>query len=119
MWSRGIMDEPLASLAQTVPTIFSHSNWEQATDTQIPDQEWHRSLGVLLKHAVTAHRGALDLHAAELRPHALGVEETNDACHQLLLVAERVSDWYGSTVGSYHRSRVEDHHTPSRIDELH
>lgn len=62
---------------------------------------------------MTAHRVALDLHTAELQPLDLDVEENaKDACHQLLLIAERAYDQYKSTVGSYHQTRVEDHHAP-------
>ncbi|WP_433630961.1 hypothetical protein [Halomicrococcus sp. NG-SE-24] len=102
-----------------MPAVFSHTKWEQAIDTQMPDQEWHRSLGALLKYAMTTHRVALDRHDIELHLLDLDVgDEANDACHQLLLLAERIYEQYESNVGDYHRTRVEDHHAPSSINEL-
>ncbi|RBI58740.1 hypothetical protein DMJ13_25715 [halophilic archaeon] len=60
------MDDSLASLAQTVPTIFSYTSGEQAAETQMPNQNWHHSLSVLLKNTVTTYQVAVDLHAPEL-----------------------------------------------------
>lgn len=129
----GIMDEvladadpveetlgaPLTSLAKNVPTIFSHAKWQAVTDTQKSEQEWHSDLGALLKQTVIVQRVALDLHATELEPLGIEVEDdSKDECHQLIRLAKHVYKQYESSVKAYHRTRVEEHHAPHSIDEL-
>lgn len=118
--AQGIIDELHGPLRDDVPAIFTHAAWEHANGTEIPEQEWHADLGELLNSVVAARRMAVDLQVQEGDFATLDikmVDDAKDGCHHLTLLAKRAYDAYQQQVGSYHRTRVEEHHIPRSVGE--
>lgn len=116
--AQGIIDELHGPLQDDVPTIFAHTTWEQANETEISEQEWHADLGELLNSVVAARRMVLDLQEADFATLEIEmIDDAKDGCHHLTLLAKRAYEAYHQQVSRYHRSRVEAHHLADDVGE--